>query len=69
MAGRFNYDGPLPVGTELLLVSGFLIRKRNGDEEFREFIAIKPMELLTKVEKATCNIFKGGYYFIDEEDQ
>ena len=69
MVGNFSYDGPLPTGTELLLVSGFLLRKLTMVPAFREFITIKPMQLLTKDEKATCNILKGGYYFADEEDR
>ena len=69
MVGNFSYDGPLPTGTELLIVSGFLLRNLTGVPAFREFITIKPMQLLTKEEKATCNILRGGYYFADEEDR
>lgn len=66
IVGKFNYDGPLPIGTELLLVSGFLLRKTTMVPAFREFIAIKPIELLTREEKATGRILKGEYYFADE---
>lgn len=65
---QYNYDGHLPTGTELLLISGFIIRRRCMGSRCIVFISLKPMELLTKSEKATCRILKGGYYFADEEN-
>ncbi|WP_460552079.1 hypothetical protein [Ferruginibacter profundus] len=66
MIHKYYYDGHLPTGTELLLISGFIVRKRFLGPRFVEFISIKPMEPLTKHEKASCRILKGGYYFADE---
>jgi len=51
-----GYYGPLPKGNELLLVSGFIIRKLFTPRTAILYYAIKPMELLTKHEKATCAI-------------
>lgn len=68
MIHKYHYDGHLPTGTELLLISSFIVRKRFMEPGFMAFISIKPVELLTKAEKASCRILKGGYYFADEEN-
>lgn len=57
-----GYDGPFPKGDELLLVSGFLIRKLFTPRLTIIYYAIKPMELLTKHEKATCTIVTPDIY-------
>ena len=67
LVNEFGYDGPLPNGNELLLISSFLFRKLNSKEKENDTYYIKPYYLLTKHEKATCNILKGGYYFIEDQ--
>lgn len=51
----FCYKGPIPKANELLLVSGFIIRKPKPNESIGD-IAIKPMQFLTKEEKACSKI-------------
>lgn len=51
-----GYDGPLPQGDELLLVSGFLVREVIGPRMPFLYYSVKPIELLTKHEKASCKI-------------
>lgn len=57
-----GYIGPVPKGNELLLVSGFLIRKLFTPQLTIIYYAIKPMELLTKHEKASCTIITPDMY-------
>lgn len=63
---KYYYDGPRPSGDEILLVSGYLMRMKIMGERGREHYSLRPFELLTKIEKATCTILKGGHYFVEE---
>jgi uncharacterized C2H2 Zn-finger protein len=58
---RHIYDGPLPLGDELLLVSSFLIMGRSKVDRSDKFYFIKPFELLTMYERATRRIIKGQF--------
>lgn len=59
-----GYGGPLPKGNEILLVSGFLIRKLFTPRMSLLYYAVKPMELITKHEKATCTIIKPDMHML-----
>jgi hypothetical protein len=56
----FLYDGPLPPGNELLLVGGYLIKKKMIPIGELPLYTIKPFHYLTKIEKATCVITNEG---------
>lgn len=58
---EFSYDGPLPLGNELLLVSGYLIRKQDFGQKYGCHYSFKPFCMLTKEEKATSTIIKGTF--------
>jgi hypothetical protein len=53
---EFFYDGPLPTGNELLLVSRYLIKKRERAVDERTLYYVKPFNLLTKYERTRCII-------------
>ena len=55
---EYCYKGPLPDEDEILLVSGFLIKRRYWVNRYYEYYQFKPMTLLTKPEKASCIIIK-----------
>ena len=62
-----GYDGPLPQDDELLLVSGFLIREVIAPRMPFLYYSVKPMELLTKHEKASCAIITPVMYMLTKD--
>lgn len=58
---KLGYNGPLPEGDELLLVSGFLLRKVYYGFRREVLYKIKPFYMLSKSEKASSIIVKGGF--------
>lgn len=60
----YLYNGPLPDGDELLFVSGFLIHKQYWLHRLADFYFFKPMELLSKQEKASCHIERPSLYIL-----
>ena len=62
LVNDLSYDGPLPLGSEILLVSSFLIRKSSLGYHNKCFYFIKPFHLLTKNEKARSIIIKGSFH-------
>lgn len=63
----YNYHGPLPEADELLFVSGFLIKKQYWSNKFSDFYYFKPMELLSKHEKASCKIVHPEFYVLYDD--
>ena len=60
----YNYQGPLPEADELLFVSGFLIQKKYWSHKKCNYYYFKPMQFLTKREKAINRIEKVGLYIL-----
>lgn len=52
---RFGYRGPLPTGSELLVVGSYLIKLHFHDEHQRDYYLVKPITHLTPDEKASCH--------------
>ena len=67
VVGRFRYKGPLPKADELLLVSGFLIRKQYCPHRLRDYYYFKPMGILTKNEKAMYRIINPSFYYLKDD--
>ena len=63
----YKYHGPLPDADELLLVSGYLIKKYHSISRSENFYLIKHMELLTKHEKASGHIISVDMYVLKED--
>lgn len=57
---EFSYDGPLPRGSELIVVGQYLIKKTELSAELI-FYSVKTILALTKSEKATCIIVNGTF--------
>ncbi|MBK7308684.1 MAG: hypothetical protein IPO01_17200 [Chitinophagaceae bacterium] len=61
---EFYYLGPLPKSNELLLVSGFLIKKQYRPRAINGYYHFKPMQYLTKHEKASGIIITPEIYIL-----
>ena len=57
---KFAYDGPLPQGSELIVVGQYLIKKTETFSGLNGY-CVKMIHDLTKYEKATCMIVKGTF--------
>jgi len=58
---EFSYDGPLPMGSELILVGYYLIKKMEMGGGYPSLYCVKMIHSLTKSEKAMCTIVKGSF--------
>jgi len=54
MLETFGYQGPYPEDARMLVVAGYLINYVHVEEYSERFFEIKPIEKLTKEEKATA---------------
>ncbi len=58
---KHYYFGPVPFGTEIIFVSGYVIKRIDDEPNLTTLFFFKPFQLLTKDEKATHQIEKGGF--------